>query len=270
MLGCAAKTLLRVTSCMTSRSVILADGRTLDYRYKRSLRAKHVGLRVSAAGGVLVTIPRGVTLATVDTVVRNKSAWLIRHLERFAALQGEVVDAVAAPLPQVVELPALEETWQVTYEAGAATAVTVRSPAPGRLVLHGAVVNEALCRGALRLWLARRAQAALLPQLRELAELYGFRYVRGVVRGQRTRWGSCSARGTISLNWHLLFLSPPQARYVLLHELCHTAIPDHSPRFWQLLHQLEPTGPELRRTMRRAWQQQPAWLHEPRAPGRID
>jgi hypothetical protein len=94
--------------------------------------------------------------------------------------------------------------------------------------------------------------------------------MRGQIRGQRTRWGSCSGRGTISLNWHLLFLTPEQVRYVLLHELCHTVELNHSPRFWRLLQQHQPDSEVLRQVMRRAWQDLPAWLHEAQQPRKVD
>jgi predicted metal-dependent hydrolase len=95
-------------------------------------------------------------------------------------------------------------------------------------------------------------------------------YGRGQIRGQRTRWGSCSGRGTISLNWHLLFLTPAEVRYVLLHELCHTIELNHSPRFWQLLSQHQPDSDSLRQGMRRAWQELPAWLQEAQQPRKVD
>jgi hypothetical protein len=256
---------------MTTRTLTLSDGRSVTYHYHRSARAKHVGLRLSRQAGLLVTVPRGVTLARVDAVVLAKSAWIIKHLTRFAAMPPALpVSFVSAPPPLAIELPALGEIWAVAYEHRTISGVSVRVFAPGQLQLRGAVADDELCRRALRLWLAQRAQVTLLPQLRELAIAAGFHFVRGQIRGQRTRWGSCSGRGTISLNWHLLFLTPEQVRYVLLHELCHTVELNHSPRFWRLLQQHQPDSESLRQTMRCAWQELPAWLHEAQQPRKID
>jgi predicted metal-dependent hydrolase len=174
------------------------------------------------------------------------------------------------PLPLAIELPALGESWTVAYEPSGISSVSLRVLAPGQLLLRGAVADDELCRRVLRLWLAQRAEVTLLPQLQELATTAGFRYGRGQIRGQRTRWGSCSGRGTISLNWHLLFLTPEEVRYVLLHELCHTVELNHSPRFWRLLSQHQPDSEALRQGMRRAWQELPAWLHEAQQPRKVD
>jgi len=256
---------------MTTRTITLSDGRSVTYHYRRSLRAKHVGLRLSRTAGLLLTVPRGVTLERVDAVVRAKSAWISKHLNRFAALPPVLpVPSLPVPLPLAIALPALGESWTVAYVPSGSASVSLRVLAPGELQLRGAVADDELCRRVLRLWLAQRAQDTLLPQLQELATAAGFHYGCGQIRGQRTRWGSCSGRGTISLNWHLLFLTPEQVRYVLLHELCHTVELNHSPRFWQLLQQHQPESESLRQSMRRAWQELPTWLHEAQRPLKVD
>ncbi len=66
----------------------------------------------------------------------------------------------------------------------------------------------------------------------ELAKQYNFNPTRVTVRGQKTRWGSCSTRGSISLNSRLMQLSQPLIDYLIVHELCHLRHPNHSPKFW--------------------------------------
>jgi len=78
----------------------------------------------------------------------------------------------------------------------------------------------------------REARAMLVGKLEELAEAYGFFYNRVFIRNQKTRWGSCSARNNISLNIKLILLPAGLRDYVLLHELTHTRIKNHSPEFW--------------------------------------
>jgi predicted metal-dependent hydrolase len=88
---------------------------------------------------------------------------------------------------------------------------------------------------------------------------------RIVVRSQRSRWGSCSRRGTISLNAKLLFLPPGLVEYVFLHELCHTQRMDHSKAYWALLRRHVPDCKRHARTLRATPGLVPAWVDATRA-----
>lgn len=131
---------------------------------------------------------------------------------------------------------------------------------PGvRLLVSGAVGDPEACRAALRRWLTRRACEHLPALLAELGKVEGLSYSKVTVRGQRTRWGSCSSRGAISLNRHLLFLPSQLVRYVLLHELCHTVKSDHSAGFWRELGRREPEAGRLRKELRVVGRCVPGW-----------
>ena len=79
------------------------------------------------------------------------------------------------------------------------------------------------------------ARKKIISQLQQLAKQHGFTYNKVSIRNQRTRWGSCSGKGNISLNMKLVALPPELFDYVLLHELVHTRIHNHSKKFWQEL-----------------------------------
>lgn len=79
------------------------------------------------------------------------------------------------------------------------------------------------------------------------ASRLGVTFERIAIRDQRTRWGSCSSRGTLSFNWRLVLAPPEVAEYVVVHELCHLREPNHSPRFWQLVAAARPGYREQRR-----------------------
>ena len=97
---------------------------------------------------------------------------------------------------------------------------------------------------------ARRAARELVTMVaEEEAEALGVSFARIEVRGQRTRWGSCSARGTLSFNWRLVLAPFEVLDYVVVHELCHLREPNHSPRFWRLVAERRP-----------GWRAQRDWL----------
>ena len=98
--------------------------------------------------------------------------------------------------------------------------------------------------------LRARAARELPSRLFELARLHGFEVASVRVRNQRTRWGSCSPSGRISLSWRLVQVPPAVRGYVLLHELTHLRHLNHSARFWRELARLCPHHAEARNWLR--------------------
>lgn len=238
--------------------VVSRCGLTLaEYRVRESGRAKRVRLTLSPRGGLAVVVPRGFDRSLVPGIVEGKRAWVARAFERTAGRAAHL-DASAGP-PRAMRLDALDEEWLVEYRDEASPRGTVRVTRSRVLVVTGEPKTAA---EALRRWLRTRVHDALEPRLRLIAEERGFTFGRVVARSQRTRWASCSARGTISLNARLLFLPRELVDYVLLHELCHTVHLDHSPRFWRLVEAHEPDRRRLDRGLRDGWRHVPGWVDE--------
>ena len=95
-----------------------------------------------------------------------------------------------------------------------------------------------LLRNAIIRALKKSAQTYLPPLLSELANHYGFKYKKVKITGSKSRWGSCSATGSINLSCYLMLLPPHLMDYVLLHELTHTKEMNHGPKFWDILNDL--------------------------------
>jgi len=89
-------------------------------------------------------------------------------------------------------------------------------------------------------WYRKIAKAYLSEQIEQLANTHGYTFSRLFIRAQRTRWGSCSAQKNISLNWKLVKAPVQVSDYVILHELAHTRIMNHSPAFWREVEQRAP------------------------------
>jgi hypothetical protein len=114
---------------------------------------------------------------------------------------------------------------------------------------------------ALRSWLLDQADYHLAPWLLRESAVVGRRPSNVQVRLQRTRWGSCSSSGTVSLNAALLFLEPPLVRYLFIHELCHLISLNHSRKFWGAVARFEPDYESLDRRLTEAWTEIPLWAH---------
>ena len=121
----------------------------------------------------------------------------------------------------------------------------------GGLVLRVPVSTRAAPRALAEAWLKAQARGELEKILKEQAARMRVSPKKLTIRDQRTRWGSCSTRGTISLSWRLIMAPPQVMQYVVIHELAHLVQPNHSPAFWQVVTRYAPD-----------WKTSRAWLHK--------
>ncbi|OHC63918.1 MAG: hypothetical protein A2040_09490 [Rhodocyclales bacterium GWA2_65_19] len=236
----------------------LPDGRELAFEIRSSAKARSLRLKISARDGLVVIAPNGVERGRVMQLVVSKADWIAERLTEFDAVRHLVRD-IPSVRPQAFDLPALAESWRVEYRPTRSQTVGARTDQAGRILVSGAIEDVEACQAALRRWLARHAKVALSSWLTNVAQQTGLRYTDLAVKNQRTRWGSCTAHGRVSLNCKLLFLPRELVRYVIAHELCHTLESNHSSRFWAHLRQFEPGADSLHGRIRDAWKFVPAW-----------
>ena len=201
-----------------------------------------------------VVVPPGASPTAVQRFVGNHREWIDQRVADLSA--GRINDA----RPAVIDLPAIGRRFVVDYRPARTARITVRITGEGWLSVSGPLEDDREIATALRSWLAAFAQDELRRALTTVAQSAGFQFSRVQIRQQRTRWGSCSASGTISLNLCLLFQSAPVLQYLLVHELCHTRHMNHSRRFWALVESLEPDYRRLDRELLRGWQVVPGWM----------
>jgi predicted metal-dependent hydrolase len=209
----------------------------IPYTVRRSERARRVRVTVDPARGVEVVLPRRAAEREAAAAIRELWPWI----ERRVAELDRVRATVAA-------------RGQTVPYLGRALALR---PEPGRTRVHRKG-DQLLVPGdddggreALERWYRRTARTEIAPRLDSACEQSGTRYTKLTIRGQRTRWASCSRGGAMSFNWRLLLAPEPVLDYVVWHEVCHLEVMDHSPRFWALLGRYCPDYRDHARWLRR-------------------
>jgi len=226
------------------------------FSVRESGRAKRLSIKVYPRGRVEVVVPKRTRAADVREFVEAHRDWIRKAREQFAAEHPPEPFS----LPQVVRLDGIEQQFEVIYEPqDGAKSVSYRSKGD-KLVLSGRTTDEKLCVAALKRWLTKLAKTEYLPRLRSLSSLTGNSFKNMHVRGQRTCWGSHSSKGTISLNYCLMFLDPSHLRYVMIHELCHARHMNHSTRLWNLVGEFDPNYRQLDKDLNTSWKQIPTWV----------
>ena len=197
-----------------------------------------------------IVVPVGVNAHTVRDFVQRFTPWIDRKV---AAMQSFA--APSEPVPATVEFALTQEKFAVDWH---------REPKRGleqtldRIVVRAP--DERGARALLQGWLKRAAYERLAPRLLQLADDLNYSVARVSIRCQRTRWGSCSTRGTVSLNCSLLFLTLEVVRYLFVHELAHTKHMNHSANFWRLVEKIEPDYRRLDRDLLAGWRTVPGWV----------
>ena len=182
--------------------------------------------------GVEVVVPRRMALRHVEPFVAEKQRWIERTLQRYEAARREVP---VADLADGGSVPYLGERLElvVRVEPGRTRPHVARRG--DRLVVKVARGDRAAVEDALERWYRKQARAEIADRLDYATARAGTDWTRLSIRGQRTRWASCSQDGAMSFNWRLLLASEAILDYVVEHEVAHLEILDHSPRFWKLL-----------------------------------
>ncbi|MFK8185180.1 MAG: M48 family metallopeptidase [Phormidesmis sp.] len=250
-------------------------GRSLpDYRVRESKRAKHVSIKISVEGEVEVVVPAAFDRTQLSEILERRKPWILKTRSRLISAAADTPADWNIEKPESItfrwQSRGLEETetdaetehWAVQYQPTTGNKITCIPALNNRLTLKGNTESTALCQSVLRKWLNHRAHKSLTPWLRQLGYELNLPCRRISVRGQKTRWASCSSQKDISLNYKLLFLPRPLVHYVLVHELCHTVHMNHSKKFWALVESKMPDYAHWDETLKKGWRYVPRWVEK--------
>jgi len=227
--------------------MLAVNGREIPVALVRSRRARRYVLRLRADGLARLTVPRHGSASEAWQFAQGQTAWLERQLQQFA----------------------LRPTGPKEWPAGTeiffrGDRVKIETDANGiRLGGECIPVGDAIADVDLRPMIEGHLRALAERELRartlELAALHQLAVRRVTVRSQRSRWGSCSSGGVISLNWRLVQTPTLVRDYIILHELMHLRQMNHSAGFWR---EVEQACPDYRRA--KLWlKENPGLLERP-------
>ena len=237
----------------------LLDAMLVAYEFRRGKR-RTIGFSVGP-DGLTVSAPKWVPLYEIDKAVLDKSRWILKKLQetrdRHQRLESARID-----WKDGCHLPFLGDHVRVVLDpshafggVGAelksnplAAQQAVGATAP-QLALHVGLPHSATAgqiRDAVQAWLMRQARRIFIERLDHFAPTVGVQWRKLGLSSAGTRWGSASADGSIRLNWRLVHFKLSVIDYVVVHELSHLRVMDHSPRFWDTVRAVVPDYADLR------------------------
>lgn len=225
---------------------------------RESLRAKRIRIELRPDHSLLIVIPKGTREDQWLGFVLSKKQWIEKKLEKSAAQQLSP-GLTKTNFPSTIDLLCNRKKYSITFRKG--TQNKNRLVGESLTLVCKSSAEKQLFKN-LRRWLTKQARDEFTKRLNEIATANGLEWNRLSIRGQKTRWGSCSAEGNLSLNFTLLFLPSDLVNHVLLHELVHTKELNHSHRFWALMKKFDPDCTLQRTELKKAGQLLPGWVEK--------
>ena len=228
------------------------------YEFKRSKR-RTIGFVVGPEG-LVVSAPKWVPLYEIEKAVQEKGAWIVKKLgetrqrhDRLESARIEWRDGTTIPFLGEQVIVVLDPRHAF---GGVGASLSSGEDAPNRtldgvprLTLHVALPHSATSdqiRDAVQAWLMRQAKRIFTERLNHFAPQVQVQWRKLSLSSAGTRWGSASADGSIRLNWRLIHFRQAVIDYVVVHELSHLRVMDHSPRFWDTVRTVVPDYAQLR------------------------
>ncbi len=223
---------------------ILVDDLVIEWRYNKR-RKRNVGFLFQPGGTLILDAPPRTRPSELENMVREHIRW-IRH--RLRQAKDQAPEHPPLSIEDGAIIPYLGETLRVRHMPGRRK----RVEQSGDILLAFAPKPEDV-RDVVRNWYKSEGERVfedLLEDWRDLPWLKG-REVPWRQRYMKSQWGSCSASGSLSLNTHLIKVPVDLIDYVMLHELCHVKVMDHSRRFYGLMDAHMPSWDKRRRALRK-------------------
>jgi hypothetical protein len=220
---------------MSGGSVYLA-GKAVSYTLKTSQRAKNLRLKIDLENGLMVIVPEMYDPGSLDQVLIEKQGWILNKLAYFAKVQKDISAAGIKPGKNIL-YRGHEYQVEVQAKKTAACAVEIED---GKMVVvldEGSGKDSAV---VLERWLKSMARLLINQRIRVVNNILNLHFNRVAIRGQKTRWGSCSRLGNLNFNWRLVMAPLSVMDYVVAHELLHLVEPNHSKKFWALVENVCP------------------------------
>ena len=224
---------------------IALNGQVVSYTLKRSARAQHVRLEIKRDTGLTVVIPEFYKTGQLADILQGKRRWILGKLSTYVEIQSP---CVRRELKSGDTISYLGKDLKVLTRQDYQNADNVELQ-KNTLVVSLKSANSRL-NVALEQWYRMQAAKLIKERADKLSARLGVSYNRLIIRGQKTRWGSCSRKGNLSFNWKLLMTPEPVIDYVIIHELAHLKEMNHTKKFWRLVAEYCPQWREKRKWLR--------------------
>ncbi len=210
-------------------STILLQKHHFRYQITRK-KIRSLRLQITSPNSFSVSAPILTPDIFIKKFIQKNQKWILKHA---------LLSTTFLPLNSLDHLSILGKVYQITFRQSQNNSIVISSQEPQITVL-----TTSLSQTHLKLLFQKRlkilAKTLITHQINQFHQQIKFNYNRISVRNQRSRFGSCSSKGNLNFNWQIIFFPPDKFQHIILHELIHLSIKNHSKNYWQTLARYDP------------------------------
>jgi len=206
----------------------------LEIKLKKSFKAKNISIKIKPFEGVLVTVPMLVSFKLAEDFVKTKIKWINKNINKVQKQEQSYTFFSAnnsfKTRSHLINITSTELSKNTVHIENTNVKVLI-----SKKLSVSSEENQLYIRNIiLEIW-RKEAKEYLPRRVKALAIDHNFNYQKLTIKNTKSRWGSCSFDNNINLSLHLMRISNELIDYVILHELVHTKVKNHSSKFWQTL-----------------------------------
>jgi predicted metal-dependent hydrolase len=208
----------------TNKTIELSK-QSIPYKVIRNNRSKNIRLYVNVSGELEVRIPKRVKEESIGEILTRHSKWILKHFPQKKLQTEYFFFGKRIHIKHSYDFFLSETEFAFNNN-------TLNISSPSNSTDSSNLLFQK--------WLKLKAEEYIIPRVEELADKNDFRTNRVTIRRQKTRWGSCSSKGSLSFNSRLMCFDKNVIDYVIIHELCHLKEMNHSDKFWRFVEKFIP------------------------------
>ena len=221
----------------------------VDVTFFKSDRAKSLNITIKPFTGVRVSVPKSISFEKAKKATRQRIGWIKAHLSMMQKAEDKFTVFTFE-----TDFRTRFHKLEIKHSEVAKPKTIVRDSRISVLIPLSAIVSDSevqleVRNGIERAW-RKEAKDFLPKRVEKLATKHKFKVKKVSIKNSKTRWGSCSSDNNINLSLHMMRLPDYLIDYIILHELVHTKIKNHTKEFWQLLDSVSGNAKKLDREVR--------------------
>jgi len=210
------------------------NGKEISYFVRKSSKAKKIIIKVDNKGNVELVLPKRVTYKEGTEFLISKKDWITKHIIKRTEIKEKGYFFLGNPV-------------KIKNKSGTKNSIRFFHK---KSLIYCVAIKQLSNKDIYETWLRISAKEHIPARVFYLAETYGFDVKKVTIRNQKTRWGSCTSKGNLSFNMHLMSFAADVIDYVIIHELCHLKYMNHSENFWNLVASFIPDYKEKRKLLK--------------------